>query len=239
MSHIFPTPAILLLMATAFVIFGVTMVGIRASFKRTLHINQTGVLQISAFMFAGWLLLLSMLANRDFFSDFKAMPPRILWAEGFALLVAMVLPALKQVKEVLDECPPAWFIVPQLYRIGVAAVLWLLYQRHHSPMEMTPAGLNWDLIIALSAPLVAWLCYGGGRQMHRLALIWNAIGLGMLLFAILLGILSLPQIGVFTSYDNFSMYFPFVWLPAFILPWGVFLHLFSIRQLLRRIRSNG
>jgi hypothetical protein len=64
-----------------------------------------------------------------------------------------------------------------------------------------------------------------------LAIVWNFVGLALLLTIILTAILSIPQIGIFKPANTFIVYWPMIWLPAFVAPFAFFVHLVSLRQL--------
>jgi hypothetical protein len=116
----------------------------------------------------------------------------------------------------------------------VELVLWLLYRDGICPQQMTFEGWNFDILAGLTAPLVAYLAFGAGRNNKTLAIAWNVIGLGLLLTIIMTAILSAPQIGVFQPENRMIAYWPMIWLPGFVAPFALMLHLFSLRQLLRK-----
>jgi hypothetical protein len=105
------------------------------------------------------------------------------------------------------------------------------------PVQITFEGRNFDVGIGASALLVAALV-----ARHRLSppwlLAWNAAGLAMLVNVIgtvatsIPGPLHLPWPGEpLTAIATW----PMVWLPAFLAPFAVFLHLVSIRQTVARL----
>ena len=57
--------------------------------------------------------------------------------------------------------------------------------------------------------------------------------MGLLLNIVITAMLSVPQIGVFTPPNYMVAYWPMVWLPGFVAPFAMMLHLFSLRQLFR------
>lgn len=112
------------------------------------------------------------------------------------------------------------------------AVLWALYAGGAMAALMTFEGANFDILIGLTAPLAALALTRGHR---RLVLAWNAAGMLLLLTVLTLGVLSSPtpfQL-LFTDPPNLALLtFPYIWIPAFLLPLGAAMHVLSIRQLL-------
>jgi hypothetical protein len=64
---------------------------------------------------------------------------------------------------------------------------------------------------------------------------WNIICLGLVLNVVIHGILSAPtafQILAFDQPNIAVLYFPFQWLPAFVVPAVIFSHLICLRDLM-------
>jgi hypothetical protein len=102
---------------------------------------------------------------------------------------------------------------------------------------MTFGGYNFDIISGVTAPIVYFLYYMKKKISKRFLLFWNFICLGLLANILIIALLSAktpfqqlafeqPNIGV--------TYFPFVWLPAVIVPIVLFSHIASIRQILKK-----
>lgn len=127
-------------------------------------------------------------------------------------------------------------------RVPVELVLLWLYQHGQVPRLMTFEGRNFDIISGLTAPLVAWLAFRGGRTNRPLLIVWN-----LLAFALLLNIVTHAVLSLETPLQRFGfeqpnrgvLYFPFVWLPAVIVPVVFVAHVVSLRQLFRRPRPAG
>ena len=67
---------------------------------------------------------------------------------------------------------------------------------------------------------------------HRLELHWD----GTALTIIGIAIASMPVIGAFEEPNAFIPWFPFIWLPGFVAPFALFLHVMSLRQLFRSLK---
>ena len=102
---------------------------------------------------------------------------------------------------------------------------------------MTFAGGNYDILIGLSAPVVAYYCFNKKSWSPRVALLWNFAGLLLLANIVAIAILSTPY--PFRHFMNepantIVFYFPFVWLPSVLVPFALLLHLLSIKRLMAK-----
>jgi hypothetical protein len=185
---------------------------------------------------AAWFLLTGTLALRGFFSDFAALPPHLL----FALLLPAIAFAIfsftsKSLPNTLHQNPVTWLIGFQAFRIIVELILWRGYKAGVIPIQMTFEGRNLDILIGLTAPFAAWI-YQRARS-ATFAIVWNIAGLASVLNIAIVAILSMP-----TPLRHFMndppntllAQFPFIYLPAVLVPCGYIAHFLSIRQILQR-----
>ena len=101
-----------------------------------------------------------------------------------------------------------------------------------APAQATFEGRNFDVLVGLSAPLVALAIWKGWLP-RRAVVCWNVLGLLVLSNTIFTTISSTPGPlhlnwpGLpFTAFATW----PFVLIPGFLAPLAILLHLFSIRQ---------
>ena len=194
--------------------------------------EATAALLITA---ALWFVFVGVAAHYGFFSNFAARPPRLLFALGLpavALLVACLVS--RSLAEALSETPIAWLIYLQAFRIFVELILWRGYRLGVLPVQMTFEGRNFDILVGLSAPLMGWLW----TRTHKryVALAWNFIGLVLLLNIVLVAVLSLPtgsQVFANGPAATLLTRFPFIYLPAVLVPVAYTAHVLSLRQLFR------
>jgi hypothetical protein len=121
--------------------------------------------------------------------------------------------------------------------VPVEIVLLWLYQHGQVPQLMTFEGRNFDILSGLTAPLVAWLTFRGGRMNRSLLILWNLLAFGLLLNIMTNAILSLEtpfQQFAFEQPNRGVLYFPFIWLPAIIVPIVFVSHVISLWQLLKQ-----
>ena len=231
MKPIFPPLASILFIGITIFIFGAIVQALVVALKGIRHPNYTSVLYIVIFSLLTWLAGTMILSQRDFFADFHALPPKIMFVLPIPIALSIILVLNRSFKNLIMELPPQALIYVQSFRIVVEIVLWLLYRAHICPEQMTFEGWNFDILAGLSAPIIGYIAFGKGRFNKNLAIIWNFIGIGLLLTIILTAILSIPQIGVFKPENTFIVYWPMVWLPSFVAPFAFFVHVVSLRQL--------
>lgn len=106
---------------------------------------------------------------------------------------------------------------------------------------MTFEGRNFDILAGLTAPVVGMLILTK-RAGNGLLIAWNAVSLLLVSFILINGILSveLPfqQFG-FEQPNRAVTYFPFVLLPAVVVPIVVYTHLTDLILLLKERRKKA
>jgi hypothetical protein len=147
----------------------------------------------------------------------------------------------KRVGQVLDAMPETWLIALQIYRI--LGVQWLAYwMRGLLPAIFAlPAGTG-DVLTGLFALPAAIAVAAGAARGRKAAITWNIFGLADFAIAISLGMITSPgqfQLVVPSVAGVGVDSFPNVLTPAFVVPSSVLLHVLSIRQLLRRGRTEA
>jgi hypothetical protein len=103
-------------------------------------------------------------------------------------------------------------------------------------VQVTFEGRNFDILVGLTAPVAAWLV---ARRLASPAavLCWNLAGLAVLANTIGTVATSVPgPLHLAWPGEPFTALaeWPLVWLPAFLAPLAVLLHIFSLRQTLLR-----
>ena len=178
---------------------------------------------------AGWLALQAFLALSGFFITFKFFPPRFM----FVITPALVYVSLRVIKG--KKLPAARFIgYIHLIRIPLEIVLYSLAQENVIPEILTCRGRNFDVFAGIILPIVTYLYYEKKLITKNALLIFNLYGLASLINIVAYGVLSVPtpiqQFGF--EHPNIAIfYFPFIWIPAFIVPSILFSHLVVLREL--------
>ncbi len=181
-----------------------------------------------------WLVLTAILAEQGFLADFSSVPPRFVFVFLPALITLILLAALPRVRNFIGRGPTTWLVGIQVFRLFLELLLHELYNRRIIPEQMTFEGLNFDIVTGATAPIVAWLLYRNTPSAVTIARLWNVLGLLLVLNILVISILSSPtSFQVFTAEpaNTFIAHFPFVWLPAFVVPIAILLHIWSLRTL--------
>jgi hypothetical protein len=183
-------------------------------------------------LLALWLAAQAWLAQSGFYLDFQARPPRFIFAVAPALLAIGLLFLFR--RQDLAQLPLFWLTLLNVVRVPVELVLHALAQAKLVPWLMTYEGRNFDILTGLTAPLICWLAWRGGRLRRGWLAAWHVAGLLLLVNIVTNAVLSLPspfQQFAFAQPNRAVLYFPFIWLPAFIVPAALFTHLVSLWQL--------
>lgn len=193
---------------------------------------------IVTYIVLGWLLLNGILSYRGFYTDTSTIPPRFILATAPVLLTIILLFLTRKGRRFIDNLDLRSLTLISIVRIPVEVVLYMVFLDKAIPELMTFAGGNFDIFSGITAPLVYFACFNGTRVTNRVLLLaWNIICLGLLLNIVIKAILSAPfrfQQLAFDQPNIVVLYFPFIWLPCFIVMAVLFSHLVSIRRLLLR-----
>ena len=206
-------------------------------FYRATHKNTKVLLVL-----IGWLVIQAAIAVSGMLTVTGGTPPRfvILIAPPLLLVLALFLTA--RGKRFIDNLELGTLTLFHSVRIPVEMVLFWLFLHKLMPQLMTFEGRNMDIISGITAPVVFYFAFVA-RKMGSLALLsWNIVCLGILVFTVANGILSVPsnfQQFAFDQPNRALMYFPFLWLAGTIVPLAYFAHLVAIRRLFKLVKSKG
>lgn len=181
-----------------------------------------------------WLAILAFLALIGFFYQFDRLPPPVFLALFPPLLLILVLMYSKFFGVVLRAIPEKWLIYVQTFRILMEFFLWMGYRAGFVPPQMTFEWLNFDIVVGLTAPMAGFVFFGRRRYRKLEASLWNIFGIVLLLNVVMIAIFSMPtsfQVFMTEPDNSFVAIFPFIWIPGFIVPFALAMHLFSLRQL--------
>jgi hypothetical protein len=193
--------------------------------------------RVAGMALVGWLALTGMLAERGFFDDFQSIPPRLVLALGPPLLTLLALTFSRRIVPLLAALPPAWPVAAQTFRIPVEIVLWRLAVAGVIPELLSFTGRNVDILVGLTAPVVAYACFVRRAWPARVAVWWNWAGIVILLNVVVHAQLSAPTPWRLFETDpptTFIADWPYIWLPDFLVPLAWLLHAVSLRQLRSR-----
>jgi len=183
----------------------------------------------------GWLWLAGVLAaGGTFQASASRWFPTAGLGIGFATVAGGVLLSRSaSLNAVVNAVPLPWLVGIQLYRV-VGFIFLVLYGAGQVPGEFAiPAGVG-DVLIGLTAPLVAYGLYRGFTWSHGAAIVWNVAGILDLAIAVGTGFLSSPGPLHVLAVDNpnhLITAFPLVLVPLFAVPLSIVLHLAALKRL--------
>ena len=187
----------------------------------------------------GWMIIQFVLSIQGLYSDFiDSIPPKIaIFGIIPTFLIMIVLFISKSGKRFIDSLPLKELTYVSVVRIPVEIVLFLLAFYHTIPEIMSFTGWNFDILAGITAPIIASWGFTKNKIKRQWLLAWNVISLLLLLTIIVISTLSAPSPFQQFSFDGEKfgiLYFPFAWLPTFVVPVVLFTHFVSIRQLSNR-----
>ena len=189
-----------------------------------------------------WLIIQAVLAiNNVYNSDTTSIPPKLLLLGVAPMILTIIfLFITKKGRLFIDSLPLENITWLNIIRIPVELVLLGLFIHKAVPQLMTFEGRNFDILSGITAPFIAWFGFTKNILSRKIILGWNFICLALLANIVINAVLSAPfflQQFAFDQPNIAILYFPFNWLPAFIVPVVLFGHLVSIRQLIRSQQS--
>lgn len=189
-------------------------------------LRRAGGSQWAMLALAGWLLLVGGLAKAGVVA--QKMPPGPLLVAAPAILYVVFGVARNPSSAAFASkiALPA-LIGAQTFRLFVEIGFHQLAQRGWLPERMTFEGRNWDIVIGLTAPVVALVAVAR-PDWRRAYQAWNLLGLALVINAMAQAMIS------FAGHGTESMAigrFPFAYVPGFLAPLAVALHVLTFKAL--------
>lgn len=219
------------------IVFGLTTIlTVGLFYKATNNSRKTLIILLS------WLALQTFIGLSGFYTVTNTAPPRFLLLIMPPLLVIIGLFSTSKGRQYIDSLDAKTLTLLHTIRIAVEIVLFWLFVNKKVPELMTFEGRNFDILSGLTAPIIFYFGFIKNRLDRKIILIWNFICLGLLINIVANAILSAPfpfQKFAFDQPNIAVLHFPFIWLPACVVPLVLFSHLATIRQLLNDRRSKN
>ena len=188
-----------------------------------------------------WSIVQGFLAYWGFYQNTDGFPPRLIFA---------IIPTTLLMLYGLLPKSQSWFLRNRntkistflhTVRLPVELVLFGLFTQKMVPELMTFGGRNYDILMGITAPVIGLLFIKNiiGKRGLR---IWNLIGLVLVLFILVNGILSVEhpfQKFGFEQPNRGILYFPFILLPAVIVPIVIWTHLSDLIKLSKELRKKN
>ena len=180
-----------------------------------------------------WLVITGVMGFGATLHDFSQKPPRIAVIVGLATVGIYFGSYFRSAAKLIEEPGMAWLVGLQVFRVAVEIFLFLGERAGFVPVQMTFEGRNWDLVTGLTALPMAWLV-AKKKAPKWLIYAWNTMGLALLLNVMTVAVLSMPT--PLRQFHNepantFVTYFPYVWLPAYLVQVAWLSHLLIYRGL--------
>lgn len=182
-----------------------------------------------------WLGVQAAMAASLFYTDTLTLPPKFALAVAPVFIFFTILFLTSSGKQFIDQLDPKWLTAIHIIRVPVEIGLFLLFIHELIPEVMTFEGRNFDIIAGLTAPLILYFGYIKKKLSRSVLLFWNIACLALLINIVTHAILSVEttfQVFGLDQPNRAILYFPFIWLPAFIVPAVLFSHIVNIRQLI-------
>lgn len=183
-----------------------------------------------------WLIIQGLVAKSGFYAqNLDALPPNFALAFGPPFIFMIILFLTKKGRKFIDGLPLYQTTWLNVVRIPVEIGLFCLAAGKAIPELMTFAGRNFDIIAGITAPFIAYFGIKKGKIGRIGLIIWNVAMLLLLMGIIVNALLSAPtplQQFAFDTPNYGVLFFPYNWLPSFIVPIVFFGHLVSIRRLM-------
>lgn len=179
----------------------------------------------------GWIGYIVVLSSRGVLNDF-GLPPRVPLLIVIPAITAIVFVTGKSsFKNILVNTRLHLPVYLQSFRIFVELLIYGAFLEGVFPEQATMNGLNFDILVGISAPVIGLLIQYNKIRVKAL-IVWNIIALVILAVTVYSFISTyyftdyLSRIGSNKSFVDF----PYLLLPSVLLPVAIFLHVISIRQ---------
>jgi hypothetical protein len=188
---------------------------------------------------AAWISYGGLLGYAGVIANTSALPPGMIYLV-VPIIMMVVFMASSRIGETVALSFPLWLLMGfESFRLVVEIFLHQLWLNGQLPKMLTYQGSNFDILIGISAPIVAWLLVSR-RISPQMALAWNAIGIVMLANVAVRAALTTsgPLHLISTEVPNVAIgTFPFTYIPGLMVPLAIVLHVMSIRVIRKQIRE--
>jgi hypothetical protein len=217
------------------IIFGLTTLLTIYLFAMATTKSRTVLLILS-----GWLIIQTVISKTGFYYEHtESMPPAFVLATFPCALTIVLLFVTKGGRNFIDGMNLKVLTILHIVRIPVEIVLLWLSLYKVIPQIMTFEGRNFDILAGISAPVIYYIAYRKEAYNKKLLLVWNIICILLLVNIVSIAVLSAPFTFQRFGFDQPNiavLYFPFIWLPACVVPVVLLSHLASLRLLLKKAK---
>lgn len=214
-----------------YITFGVTVLSAVWLFFKASNFSKPIIIGLLS-----WIMLQSTLAISGFYNNPATMTNRftLLFLPALVFLLSRFF--TKKGRHFIDSLHLPTLTLISVIRIPVEMVLFGLLIHHTIPQAMTFEGRNFDIFSGITAPFIYYFGFVKKRLSNKIIIIWNFICLILLINVVSNALLSLPERFQQFGFEQPNLalgFFPFILLPAFLVPLVLFSMLASIRQLVK------
>ena len=222
------------------IVFGLTTLATLVLFYIAIKKSVLGhKANIIGFGMVVWLIIQMVLSlNLFYIKTVGDIPPKFAIV-GFlpTFILIIILFNTTKGKIFIDSLSLSDLTFLSIIRIPVEIVLWWLFLNNAIPQILTFEGRNFDILAGITAPIITYFGFIKGELNKKVLLGWNVVSLMLLLNIVINAMFSFPTVFQQFAFDQPNLgilYFPFFWLPSFVVPVVFFTHFVSIRQLLEK-----
>lgn len=188
-----------------------------------------------------WQLYLALIGSMDFIQSY-AFPPRF--------FLVMILPAFiftgvfvyrNSQRNWLLYLPTKQVFFFQSFRILVESLFVASVAQGILHKEASIEGYNFDMVYALTVPIVGLIAFRGSSPNLKLVRAWNYLGLAVLVTVIFVFMTSIYKPELYGATEPLlplkAMTYPYDLVAGCLMPVAVFMHVLSIAQLNRLIKE--
>ncbi len=187
-----------------------------------------------------WIVYLSLLSATGVLDNF-GLPPRVVLLIVMPAVAGIILlSGRKSFRVILQQTSLHFPVYLQSFRIIVELLIYGAFLQGVFPERATFKGLNYDILVGISSLIMGILVQR--RKVGAIGLlIWNAVSL------LILSVTAYSFISTYYFTDFLGtnkggrsfVDFPYLFLAAVLLPAAVFLHVFSLRQVIGKLRTGS
>src|SRR5690606_3916100 len=223
--------ALTLLITIIIVMLGVKT--IKKSFSGITKIRNKIILLITLLLL--WHIYVFVIAQTAILQDYS-LPPRVpLFLVLPTFVFIGIFAYINRNENWLQNIPEHWLIFCQTFRVSLEILFVFSVAKGIIHSNMTIESYNYDMVFASSAPFIGYWVYNRQRGFKTIAIYWNLRGLGVITSIIFVVVTTVYFPGFYGSSESlmskeFGMY-PYILVPAFLMPFAVLMHILSIVQL--------
>lgn len=186
-----------------------------------------------AILIVAWVVF-SVLGIKGVFIDtIKNFPPAFMPAVLIMLLLAVYFAVYYPPIQELKAGSTTYVVAIQTFRLPLELIFVWLLRLDLLPIQMTIEGRNPDMLVGITAPLIAYFGYHKKILPKWVLIGWNMLGLVFLFNIVTVAILSAPtNFQVFTNlpHNTLVLLFPYMFIPFFLVPLALFGHIFALKR---------